>query len=162
MRVSTILTVVRRRLQTKHHELPSADYSGATGYFASAPGSHRERPLALTRAVYADARPKTSLRILRATVLSGVYCCRATTSSHTTPILLMGSVPHLLRGCVLDGTLRLRVGIGPSRSSNYMARSTKSRGVYDHSMAHTHWRVEGSSLSLDVSKGMDARTQLLA
>src|ERR1700730_9362100 len=26
-----------------------------------------------------------------------------------------------------------------------------SRGVYDHSNAHTHWGVEGSSLSLDVS-----------
>src|SRR5579864_3172168 len=79
MRVSTILTVVRRRLQTKHHELPCAEYSVAPCFSASSPGSHRERPIALILAVYADAMPKTSLRIFRATVLSGVYCGSATT-----------------------------------------------------------------------------------
>src|SRR5579864_1491833 len=111
MQMSTRLTVVRRRLQTKLHELSCADYSGAIGYSASAPGSHRERPIALIRAVLANGRPAGDVTssIFRATVLSWVYCRRATTPSQTKPILLMGSVLHLLRGCVLDGTLRLQL-----------------------------------------------------
>jgi len=38
----------------------------------------------------------------------------------------MARSSHLLRGCVLDGTLQLRVGIAPSRSSNSDARRTRA------------------------------------
>ena len=61
---------------------------------------------------------------------------------------------------MLGGTLRLQ--LGTETFLKFRDEEYRGRGVFGHGMADTHWGVEGSSLSLDLPKGMDARKELLA
>lgn len=57
---------------------------------------------------------------------------------------------------MLDGALRLRVGIGAEPFLTFQDEEDNRRGVLGRGMAHTHRGVEGSSLYLNVPMRMDA------
>lgn len=115
-----------RERQTKHHELPCADCSGGAGYSAVAPSSHRERPICAHPSCLLEwqARRPSLHHPASDDALQGLLLQSNDFEAHKTYCCnWLG--PHLLRGCVLSSTLRLQVGIGPSRSSNYMGEEHK-------------------------------------
>jgi len=72
----------------------------------------------------------------------------------------LGSVlPYPLSG-VLDGRQRLQHGT--EMVLKFRDEDFRVGGIFGDGMANTQRRVEGSSLSLDLPKGMDSRNELLA
>lgn len=93
----------------------------------------------LIQSVYSDGGIETSfMPVFHATMPCRITAPEQRRRATQSLFFCMARSSHPLRGCVLDGTLQLRVAIGPSRSSNSEARRTSSRGVLGYGMAHTY------------------------